>query len=80
MWIVFAIDEPNQRRRIDYIRERATGCFASCEVTFGEDISYLRVYLTVTVTPDPPYGAAFQRVVFPGERAVFWDWPEPISS
>ncbi len=68
MRIIFAIDEPNQRRRLDYIRERAMGCFSSYEVTFDEDISYLRVYLTVTVTPDPPYGAAMQLVVFPGER------------
>ena len=80
MRIIFDIDEPNQRRRLDYIRERAMGCFRSHEVTFDEDIFYLRVYLTVTVTPDPPYGAAMRVVVFPNERAVFWDWPEPISS
>jgi hypothetical protein len=75
MLIVFHIDQANQRERINYVRERASGAFSRHEIMVEEDFTNSTCYLTVRVAPDPPYGPTWRYAIFPGESSVYWEWP-----
>ncbi len=81
MEITFAVEPgPQQRSRLNSIRERANVCFPKPKyhVTFDEYCpAFQTVIITVTVAPDPPYGPIGRHSVFPDERALCMDWPEP---
>jgi hypothetical protein len=67
---------PDQRRRIEVIRERASRVFSKHNVVVEEDFADLTAYLSITVTPDPPYGSFGRHFVVPYEELVYWDWSE----
>lgn len=79
--IVFAISPgSDQQRRIDYIWQRAKGCFSKHSVTVEETRGYLTAYVTVTVDPDPLFHGDLARYAVFGDQAkcaVYWDWPAP---
>ncbi len=78
MIIVFAVEPgPDQQQRIDIIRQRAIAYFSKCKVMIEEDCGYLTVIVSVTVTPDPPYGPLGRYAIFPNEKPVYLDWPSP---
>jgi hypothetical protein len=76
MFVVFKIaPDSHRRQRIEYIRQRAEGCFSKHTVTIEED----GFYVTVTVRPEPPFSGDISRyAVFAAEakNAVYWEWPE----
>jgi|SRR5580704_3537695 hypothetical protein len=82
MQVVLAIPPgPDQRRRIDYIRDRMTACFSRHSVTIEETRAYRTAHVTVLVDPDPPVGDnLLTRCAYFGNDAkciIYSDWPEP---
>jgi len=48
------------------------------KINIDEDFSFLTVYVTVTVTPEPSYhGDVARHAIFADQAkyAVYWEWP-----
>jgi hypothetical protein len=77
MTIVFKIQPgPNQRQRINQVKQRAISYLSKYEVAIAEDFAAEAAYVTVTTRNNPSYGAWMRRAIWPSENAIYWDWPE----